>query len=177
CAYAISGLVDRYRTPAEPSVTSWPAAELPSTAAAIRTDAAAMRRVPWSLAGRLLARDWKSGEVIVLFIALVVAVAAIGAVTFFTDRVRQTMAQQAGETLAADLRLESTLPLPDELFREAAARNLLTAGIIHFRSVVLSGDASSLADVRGATDGYPLRGEVRIADSLGGPAPPATGVP
>ncbi len=136
-----------------------------------------MRRVPWSLAGRFLARDWKSGEVLVLLVALVVAVAAITAVTFFTDRVRQTMAQQAGETLAADLRVESTLPLPEELFDEAAARGLGTARIIHFRSVVLAGESSSLADVRGATSGYPLRGEVQVADGLGGAARPVGAVP
>ena len=58
--------------------------------------------VPWSLAGRLLARDWRSGEVVVLFAALVIAVAAMSAVTFFTDRVRQAVSQQAGEALAAE---------------------------------------------------------------------------
>ena len=30
--------------------------------------------VPWTLAARLLARDWRSGEVLVLFMALVIAV-------------------------------------------------------------------------------------------------------
>src|SRR5690606_33764447 len=104
----------------------------PAVPAVGRNSEPAMKRAPWSLAARFLVRDWKSGEVLVLLIALVVAVAAIGAVTFFTDRVRQTMAQQAGEALAADLRVESTLPLPEELFREAAARGLETARIVHF---------------------------------------------
>ena len=63
-----------------------------------------MKKVPWSLAGRLLARDWRSGEVVVLFAALTVAVAAMSAVTFFTDRVGRAVEQQAGESLAADLR-------------------------------------------------------------------------
>ncbi len=69
-------------------------------------------RVPLSLALRLLARDWRSGEIVVLLAALIVAVSAISAVVFFTDRVRQAVSQQAGEALAADLRLESTDPLP-----------------------------------------------------------------
>ena len=46
-----------------------------------------MQHVPWSLAGRLLMRYWRSGEVIVLFAAMTIAVAAMSAVTFFTDRV------------------------------------------------------------------------------------------
>jgi predicted lysophospholipase L1 biosynthesis ABC-type transport system permease subunit len=53
-------------------------------------------KAPWRLAGRLLARDWCSGEVLLLLAALVVAVGAMSAVTFFTDRVRAAVSQQAG---------------------------------------------------------------------------------
>src|SRR5690554_6270103 len=136
-----------------------------------------MNNVPWSLAGRLLARDWRSGEVLVLFAALTVAVAAMSAVTFFTDRVRQVVAQQAGESLAADLRLESITPLSESYFTTAEEQGLATAEIISFRSVVLAGDMSSLADVRGVSSTYPLRGEVRVADALAGPPRTVTGAP
>jgi putative ABC transport system permease protein len=134
-------------------------------------------KTPWRLAGRLLARDWRSGEVIVLLAALVVAVAAMSAVTFFTDRVRGAVSQQAGEALAADLRVESINPLPPEM-REAALRHgLATADIVFFRSVVGVGGTTSLADVRGVTDGYPLRGVVQVADRLAGLPQDATGIP
>lgn len=136
-----------------------------------------VRQVPWSLAGRLLARDWRSGEVIVLLVALVVAVTAMSAVAFFTDRVRQAVAQQAGEALAADLRVESIDPLPEGFLRLAETHRIVTAEVVHFRSVVLAGDQSSLADVRGVSAGYPLRGEVRIADRLAGQPRAAEGVP
>jgi len=131
----------------------------------------------WSLPARLLVRDWKAGETLVLLVALLVAVAAMSAVGFFTDRVRQAVSQQAGEALAADLRLESDYPLDPDLETRASARRLATAKVINFRSVVLAGEASSLADVRGVTDGYPLRGEVRIADALAAPPRTAVGVP
>ena len=85
-----------------------------------------MIKTPWRLAGRLLARDWKSGEVLVLLAALVVAVAAMSAVTFFTDRVRSAVSQQAGEALAADLRVESINALPPSM-EEAAVRHGLEA--------------------------------------------------
>lgn len=136
-----------------------------------------MQGVPWSLAGRLLARDWRSGEVMVLLGALIVAVAAMSAVTFFTDRVRQAVAQQAGEALAADLRVESISPLPESFVDLAREHEVLTAEVVHFRSVVLAGDSSSLADVRGVSPGYPLRGEVRVADRLAGEPYRAEGVP
>jgi putative ABC transport system permease protein len=124
-----------------------------------------------------LARDWRSGEVLVLLAALVVGVSAMSAVTFFTDRVRQAVSQQAGEALAADLRVESVRPLPDELRRLAARHAISTAEVVGFRSVVLAGDATSLADVRGVTQGYPLRGVVQVADALAAPPHAAAGAP
>jgi putative ABC transport system permease protein len=125
-------------------------------------------RVPLSLAFRFIVRDLRSGEVVVLLAALVVAVTAISAVIFFTDRVRQAVSQQAGEALAADLRVEADEPLPSALRSRAEAAGLAVAEVTHFNSVVLAGDQSALVDVRGVTAGYPLRGELRVADSLDG---------
>ena len=102
-------------------------------------------------AGRLLLRDWRSGEVLVLLAALAIAVGAMSAVTFFTDRVRQAVSQQAGESLAADLRVESSRPLPDGLAGRGERRGLATAAVVSFRSVVLARDQSALADVRGVS--------------------------
>ncbi len=136
-----------------------------------------MIKTPWRLAGRLLVRDWKSGEVLVLLAALVVAVSAMSAVTFFTDRVRAAVSQQAGEALAADLRVESINPLPSAIGDAAARHGLATADVVFFRSVVAVGDVTSLADVRGVTSGYPLRGAVRVADRLAGEPRDATGIP
>jgi putative ABC transport system permease protein len=134
-------------------------------------------KTPWRLAGRLLARDWRSGEVLVLLAALVVAVAAMSAVTFFTDRVRAAVSQQAGEALAADLRVESINPLPPAMKDAATRHGLATADVVFFRSVVAAGGTTSLADVRGVTTGYPLRGVVQVADRLAGAPQDAVGIP
>ena len=123
-------------------------------------------RIPWSLAIRLLVRDWKSGEIVVLVGALIVAVTAISAVVFFTDRVRQAVSQQAGEALAADLRLESDEPLAPSIREAARDAGLNVVDVIHFNSVVLAEEASALVDVRGVSEGYPLRGELRVAAGL-----------
>ncbi|MEE8249493.1 MAG: ABC transporter permease, partial [Gammaproteobacteria bacterium] len=136
-----------------------------------------MSAIGWGLTTRMLVRDWRAGETVILAVALVVAVAAMSAVGLFTNRVRQAVTQQAGEVLAADLRLESDNPLTPEYLRLAAERELQTAEVVHFRSVILAGEESALADVRGVTDGYPLRGEVRIADELAGTPRVAIGVP
>ena len=133
--------------------------------------------VPLSLAFRLILRELRSGEVLVLLLALVVAAAAMSAVAFFTDRVRQAVSQGAGEALASDLRLESSEPLALGFGERARAGGLDTAEVIHFNSVVLAGESSALADVRGVGEGYPLRGEIRIADALAAAPRPADGIP
>ena len=53
----------------------------------------------YRLALRLLVRDWRAGEMRVLAVALVIAVASMTSVGFFTDRVRTAMDEQAGELL------------------------------------------------------------------------------
>ena len=135
------------------------------------------RGVPSSLAGRLLARDWRSGEVLVLLAALAIAVGAMSAVTFFTDRVRQAVSQQAGESLAADLRVESSRPLPEGLAAAGQKAGLATAAVVSFRSVVLARDQSALADIRGVSAAYPLRGRVQVADALAAAPRDAAGTP
>ena len=134
-------------------------------------------RIPWSLAGRLLVRDWRSGEVIVLLASLIVAVAAMTAVAFFTDRVRQAVSAEAGEVLAADLRIESVRPLRQEYLDLADSIGMETAEVIQFRSVVVADEGTALADVRGVTPGYPLRGDVQVADDFGAPAYIIDGAP
>ena len=101
----------------------------------------------------------------------------MSAVTFFTDRVRAAVSQQAGEALAADLRIDSSTDLPDGVRIAAERHRPRTADVVSLRSVVVAGQTTSLADVRGVTAAYPLRGEVRVADRLGGVPQPATGTP
>jgi putative ABC transport system permease protein len=115
--------------------------------------------------------------VLVLLAALTIAVAAMSAVTFFTDRVRQAVSQQAGEALAADVRVGSVTPLPTGLEGVADRHGIASARVVSFRSVVLAGDSTSLADIRGVSDRYPLRGAVQVADALSAAPRDVAGVP
>jgi len=115
-------------------------------------------------AWRALAREWRSGELRVLAVALAVAVASVSAVGFFTDRVRKAMEHQAGELLAADLVVESNDPIEPAWVRRAEDLDLATAQTVAFRSVVLAGGEVQLTEVKAVDSAYPLRGELRIAD-------------
>ena len=112
------------------------------------------------LALRMLAREWRSGELGVLLLALTVAVAALTGVGFLVSRISAAVALQASEVLAADLRLGSPQPLGDAYFEEAARRGLRATRSTSLLSVVFNGDASQLTNVAAVAPGYPLRGRV-----------------
>ncbi|MEM6640886.1 MAG: FtsX-like permease family protein [Pseudomonadota bacterium] len=128
-------------------------------------------------AARALWREARSGELAVLLLALAVAVGSVTAIGFLTDRIGQAVALQAAEVLAADLRLSSPGPVPEQFEQRARDRGLQTASLTTFPSVVYAGDDTALASVRAATAGYPLRGRVRIADRLLGAPREASGIP
>ena len=129
------------------------------------------------LALRSLLRDLKSGEVVVLVLALIVAVASITAVGFFTSRIAGAIERQASEVLGADLRLESARETDPAYEAEAERRGLRTARIVSMPSVVFAGDESSLVALRAASEGYPLRGRLKIADAPFEPARATGAIP
>lgn len=119
-----------------------------------------------ALAWRLLIRDWKSGELTVLAIALVIAVTSLTAVAFLTDRVGHAVELRAAESLAADLRLGSSRPLNQEYIEMAAQAGLQTATMVTMPSVIFDGDRSTLAAIRAVSASYPLRGKLKTSGKL-----------
>lgn len=124
---------------------------------------------PVAFSLRMLRRSLRAGELRVLLVALVVAVASVTSVGFFTDRVRRAMDHQAGEMLAADRVLESTRPLRREWIAAADAHGLARAETWSFRSVTMASERLELAEVKAVDEAYPLRGTLRIADAPFGP--------
>ncbi len=130
------------------------------------------------LALRMLVRDWRAGEVRVLAVALVVAVASITSVAFFADRVSRALVRDAHQLLGADLVLVSDHAWQREVADEIARRGLARAEALNFISMARAGEASTLAGVKAVTDNYPLRGRLRIAPAPNAPdAPAASGPP
>ena len=126
---------------------------------------------------RSFGRELRSGEVVVLLAAVILAVAALTAVGFLTDRIGKAVARQANEVLAADLRLRSQEPIPDSWREMAGDYELRTADMVSFPTVVFAGDESALTSLLAVSNGYPLRGAVRISDALFSEQREADGVP
>lgn len=130
-----------------------------------------------SLAVRMLSREWRSGELGVLLLALAVAVAALTGVGFLVSRIGAAVAMQASQVLAADIRLESPQPIEEADMAAARQAGLRTARATGLLSVVFDGDRSQLTDIDAVTAGYPLRGTVMVAAQPFAKGRPAPGIP
>ena len=71
---------------------------------------------------------------------------------------------QASEVLAADLRVESDTPIGADEQAEATRLGLKSAHLTTMLSAIFQGDANQLANVRAVSAGYPLRGQLSVAD-------------
>jgi putative ABC transport system permease protein len=129
------------------------------------------------LAWQQLRSQWNSGEVRVLFLALVLAVAATTSVGFFTDRIQSALIRQGGLLLGADLVVSADHALPAYFAEEATRSKLASARTIEFPSMAIHNDLSQLAEIKAVSERFPLRGELTIADDVTGPGRVAHYVP
>lgn len=112
-------------------------------------------------ATKMLARDWRGGELGVLVMALVLAVGVVSGISAFTTRLQNALEQESNRFLAADLVVTSGRELPAQWLQAAAEQGLQHALTLQFPSMVyVAEDAMSLASIKAVTDGYPLRGEI-----------------
>ncbi|WP_339619226.1 FtsX-like permease family protein [uncultured Marinimicrobium sp.] len=131
------------------------------------------------LAARLLWRNWRSGEVRLLSIALVMAVMVVSAIAIFTDRLEATLVQQSNNLLGADRVVRASQPHDPAWAEEAGERDLQQSRLVEFSSMVYRGDEMHLASIKAVDEGYPLRGVVETTDQPWTTKPPeeATGIP
>ena len=130
---------------------------------------------------RMLRRDAKAGELRLLVAALVVAIAALTAVGFFADRVSQALAREANQLLGADLLLIADHPWSGEVAENAKKLGLAVVETRTFPSMVTMGQGDALraqlAEIKAVSEGYPLRGSLRIAPERNAVDSVAKGIP
>src|SRR5690606_8778219 len=128
---------------------------------------------------RAFLRDWRAGELRLLLLALMIAVAAITSVGFLADRAGQVLERDAAQMLGGDLVLRSGQAVPEAFIQQALSRGLKVGNTIQFPSMATRGDVSTLVSLKAVDDAYPLRGALQVATTgdgagetrEGGPAP------
>jgi len=134
---------------------------------------AALSPSAWSLAWRQTLRDFRAGELRLLVVAVMLAVAALTAVGFFADRLQGGLARDARALLGGDAIVASDRPAPPAFAERAASLGLRTAISASFPSMARAPDArgggSRLVAVKAVSANYPLRGALRVREGAGEP--------
>ncbi|MCP8898013.1 ABC transporter permease [Gilvimarinus xylanilyticus] len=116
------------------------------------------------LALRLLWRNWRSGEVKLLAIALTLAVTVVSTIALFTDRLESTLLEQSNSLLGADKLITSNQPHQAAWQSEAEEQGIDTSRVAHFASMVFAGDEMHLASIKAVGQRYPLRGYIDLSE-------------
>jgi putative ABC transport system permease protein len=125
----------------------------------------------------MLWRDARAGELRLLMLGLMIAVAAITSVGFLADRVGRALERDTSQMLGADLKIDSdNVPSPDYV-QAAQARGLSAITIVQFPSMASVGEAAQLVALKAVPNGYPLRGTLRSVDQPVGGTPQEGGMP
>ena len=128
-------------------------------------------------ATRMLARDWRGGELGVLIMALVLAVGVVAGISAFTTRLQTALEQESHRFLAADAVVRSGSDLPVAWLQQAQSTGLEQALTLVFPSMVYAGEENMyLASVKAVSTAYPLRGELTYsAEPFGAVLPAVSG--
>jgi len=119
---------------------------------------------------RMTLRDWRSGEVRLLVVALAVAVAALSSVAFFVDRAQRALERDAAMFIGGDLALDSDRPIDPSIGTQAGELGLQVAQTVTFPSMAVSGlhpERNVLAALKAVSSAYPLRGTIKLRGAQG----------
>lgn len=114
---------------------------------------------------RLLKNELRRGELTIIFLAIVLAVATVFSLAGFTEQIKQAIVSSSTNTIAADRVLRLNAPISAEILAQSQTEKLRVARKIETESMAFAGDNMLLAEIDAISNEYPLRGELRIKTS------------
>jgi len=124
-----------------------------------------------TVAFRQLRRNLVAGQVRILLAALALAVLAVSAVGFVTDRAERALALEANRLLGGDAIVRGDAPLEQALYQHASDLGLQHSETVEFNSMLRLGNGEQarvqLGELRALGEGFPLRGSFRLVDHQG----------
>ncbi|RYX88656.1 MAG: FtsX-like permease family protein [Comamonadaceae bacterium] len=134
-----------------------------------------------TLGWRTLWRDLRAGELRLLIVAVTLAVAALTAVGFFADRIKGGLQRDARQLLGGDAIVASDNPTPQAFIDKARALGLQSVTTLVFptmsRAPEAQGGASKLVALKVVDAGYPLRGNLTVANGPDDPGAATRDIP
>ena len=135
----------------------------------------------WKLGWRTLWRDFRSGELRLLILAVALAVAALTAVGFFADRLKGGLQRDARQLLGGDAVVSSDNLTPAAFEAKARSLGLRTVQTLGFptmgRAPDTQGGGSKLVALKVVETGYPLRGNLQVTNQPGAKETKTSAIP
>ena len=129
------------------------------------------KRLIGRLGLKLLWRDWRGGELNIIVVALLVSVTTVTGIGLFSDRIQNSIIDEASSLLAADAQITGSQPIPSDWLQAAHQDHLQTAQMTGFQSMAFGhDDAMQLASIKAVSERYPLKGQVEVTDQPFGEA-------
>ena len=116
----------------------------------------------FGLSLKLFWRELKSGQLIIMFLALVLAVATVSSISLFTDRLEKALIAETQEFLGGDLKFESNDLIEDGAYKKIEKLDLRTSEIVQFASMLSAQENLQLASIKAVDKNYPLVGEMEL---------------
>ena len=116
------------------------------------------------LAFKLLQRDWRGGNLSILVFSLLLAIATVTSISLFTSRIHNSIYAEAAQFIAGDIKISGSQAIETRWIEQAEELGLESSSLTEFASMAFAGEDMTLTSVKAVTPGYPLKGELIIAD-------------
>lgn len=117
---------------------------------------------------RLMLRDIRSGDLLTLFMALIISVSTVTSIGLFIDRLQLSFEKESANLLAADRLIRSDEPILDDWKQQAQDLSLESAERTSFTTMMFAKDSLQLSQLSAVSDNYPLRGAYLVDNTLFG---------
>ena len=112
-----------------------------------------------SLSLKIFFREFKSGQLLLMFLSLTLAVAIVASITLFTDRLDRSLIAESQVFLGGDLKFETSDAIEESNIPNFEGQ---FAKIYEFGSVVSNADNFQLAAIKSVEEPYPIAGQLEI---------------
>lgn len=113
---------------------------------------------------RLLRHELRRGELTIMAAAVALSVCAVLSLSLFSERLQAGLLERSAEFLAADRVLRSRDEVDTQWLQRAEDENLQWARRTTFNSMAFAAEELALVDIKAVSPGYPLRGQLEVAD-------------
>ncbi|TAA47994.1 ABC transporter permease [Corallincola spongiicola] len=115
----------------------------------------------------MLKGERRGASLYLWWISLAAAVAILFWFLALSQRIEVFLQRSTSGFLAADIVLSAPQPVDQSWLDDAHLRGLNSTQMLRFSTMMFAGDRLQLSSVKAVAHGYPLRGELRISDTIG----------